>query len=63
MNSLLKQTLDLLEKTSIPLLKIASETQVGYRWLCDLKAGRFSDPGVNKIERINKYLNAQKEVA
>lgn len=63
MNSLLQQTLDMLEKTSIPLLKIASDTQVGYRWLCDLKSGRFADPGVNKIERLNKYLLSNREAA
>lgn len=41
---------------------IADKTDVGLRWLYDLRAGRFSDPGVNKIQRIHDYLH-QDELA
>lgn len=55
-NSLHKQTIDLLNRTDVPLPTIAKETDVGYRWLCDFKAGRFDDPGVNKVERVHNFL-------
>lgn len=49
-------TLELLKKSKIPLSQVATESRVGYRWLCDFVGGRFADPGVNKVERIHKFL-------
>jgi hypothetical protein len=59
MNNLHNSTLQLLSNTTIPLQEIAKETRVGYRWLCDFKNGRFTDPGVNKTERLYRFLTGQ----
>lgn len=56
MCELYKKTIALLEVTEKPMSIIAAQTNVGLRWLYDLKAGRFNDPGVNKIQRIHDYL-------
>lgn len=64
MTDLYKKTISMLSETKEPLSKVASGSRVGYRWICRLIAGDFSDPGVNKIQRIHDYLSAQKaEVA
>lgn len=62
MCELYKKTIELLDKTEKPMSTIADKTDVGLRWLYDLRAGRFSDPGVNKIQRIHDYLH-QEELA
>lgn len=51
-----KSTVELLKKSDIPLSQVAADTNVGYRWICDFVNDRFADPGVNKVERIHKYL-------
>ncbi|MCB4811679.1 hypothetical protein LG204_10165 [Methylovorus menthalis] len=56
MDDLHKTTLDLLNVSEIPLPEIAKGAEVGYRWLCDLKNGRFTDPGIKKIQRIYSFL-------
>jgi len=56
MNNLHAQTLKLLNESKIPLPEIARGSNVGYRWLCQLIAGRYTDPGVQKIQRIHNFL-------
>lgn len=57
MSELYKKTIELLSLTDKSMSEISKNTDVGLRWLYDLKAGRFSDPGVNKIQRIHDYLS------
>ena len=57
--SLLNETLDLLEKTDIPIAQVCRDTGTGPRWIYRLMAGDFADPGVNKIERLNRYLKTE----
>jgi len=57
MTDLYQKTITLLKQTKVPLSKVASESNVGYRWLCKLIAGVYSDPGINKIQRIHDYLS------
>ena len=56
MNNLYKTTLQLIRDSGMPLSRIAREADVGHRWLVDVMNGRFSDPGVNKIQRLHDYL-------
>jgi len=56
MSSFYEKTIELLQKTEKPMSEIATNADVGLRWLYDLKEGRFPDPSVNRIERIYKYL-------
>lgn len=64
MCELYEKTIMLLVKTNQPMSIVSEKTNVGLRWLYDLKAGRFSDPGVNKIQRIHDYLSvSDKEAA
>jgi hypothetical protein len=58
MCELYKKTIELLNTTEASMSAIAENTDVGLRWLYDLKAGRFSDPGIKKIERIYAYLSS-----
>ncbi len=59
MSELYTKTIEMLESTTKPMSVISKETDVGLRWLYQLKAGKFSDPGVNKIQRIHDYLSDQ----
>ena len=61
MSNLYNKTLHLLEETSVPMVEVAIGANVGLRWLYDLRSGRFSDPGVNRIERIYNYLSSRPE--
>lgn len=56
MCTLYEKTLQLLEESDLPVKDIAAGASVGCRWLFDLKAGRFSDPSVNRIQRIHDFL-------
>lgn len=56
MNNLFETTLNLLSASNLPIGEIARGSNVHTRWLYDLKNGRFSDPGVNKIQRIYNFL-------
>lgn len=59
--SLLGQTQELLTRTvssGVSLRQIAEESDgtVVYEWLKKLSAGKIEDPGVSKIEALNKRL-------
>lgn len=56
MSDLYEKTMRLLNATTQPMAEVAASAGVGLRWLYDLKAGRFSDPGVNRIQRIYNHL-------
>lgn len=59
--TMLLETLRLLRETDIPIVEICRETETKSRWLHRLMAGDFADPGVNKIERLHRYLKKQEE--
>lgn len=40
------------------LRAVEKATGLKYSWLAQLKSGRFSDPGVNKIEKLDSYFRA-----
>jgi transcriptional regulator with XRE-family HTH domain len=58
---LLNQVLAELRSPNANLQQIAEDTGVKYSWLAQLKRGRFSDPGVNKIEKLHYYFESQKK--
>lgn len=39
--------------------EVAEATGLGYEWLAKLSQGAIQDPGVNKIERLHKFLSEQ----
>jgi transcriptional regulator with XRE-family HTH domain len=56
-------TISLLD-TTVTLLRdrgryreVAEATGLGYDWINKLVQGQIKDPGVNKIERLHKYLS------
>jgi hypothetical protein len=53
---LLTKTLNLLEQTDASAAEICAGANVGQRWLYDLRSGRYSDPGVTRIQRIHDFL-------
>lgn len=55
-SELLNETLKLAKATSLPTAELCRRAKVGIRWYHDLLAGRFKDPGINKIERLNLEL-------
>lgn len=55
-SELLNETLKLAKATSLPSAELCRRAKVGIRWYHDLLAGRFKDPGINKIERLNLEL-------
>jgi predicted transcriptional regulator len=63
MSDLYETTLNMIRDSGIPITRLASEAKVGQRWLADLVNGRFSDPGVKKIQRLHDYLKQQQKAA
>lgn len=61
MSKLLERTLNLTKRAKIANLsdeKIASGAGVKTRWLSYFIDGKYSDPGVIKIEKLNTYLSS-----
>lgn len=57
MDNLYETTMQKIRDSGLSKALIAKEANVGKRWLHDLLAGRFSDPGVKKIQRIYNFLS------
>jgi hypothetical protein len=38
---------------------ICGELDISYHWLAKVAQGQISNPGVNEIERLHKYLSAK----
>lgn len=55
-DTLKQKTIRLVEESGLPYLQICRETGLKPRWLSYLMAGKYDDPGVNKIERLHAYL-------
>ena len=53
---LYKKTLNLLQRTRIPVSQIAKDTKLKPRWLNMVKNDEIPDPGVKKIEKVYDYL-------
>lgn len=56
-NSLLDTTVHLLRERG-RYREVADATGLGYDWINKLVQGQIKDPGVNKIERLHRYLSA-----
>lgn len=54
--SLLDTTVHLLRERG-RYREVADATGLGYDWINKLVQGQIKDPGVNKIERLHKYLS------
>lgn len=61
MSDLYENTIQLIRDSGLPLNRIATSAGVGKRWLADVMTGRYSDPGVKKIQRLNDYLKSLKQ--
>lgn len=59
MNDLYETTMQKIRDSGLSASTISKEANVGKRWLHDLIAGRFTDPGVKKIQRIYNYLTSK----
>ena len=58
--SMLKErTIELLRESPKSVPMIAEDCGVSVRWLKYLKADKWDDPGVNKIERVYTYLTGR----
>lgn len=60
---LFETTMQQIKESGLSAAQIAREANVGKRWMHDLVAGRFTDPGVKKIQKIHNYLNGLKKAA
>lgn len=58
--NLLDETINLLNQDDRSKEEIAKGAGLGKEWLSKLSRGLITDPGVNKIERLNKFLKARK---
>jgi hypothetical protein len=54
---LLEKTVELLLNCDMPLVEIATKSNLGYEWLKKLKAGAIPDPGVNRIQALHDFLS------
>lgn len=61
MRDLYNTTIELVRKSDRPLTQIAADAKVGHRWLSGLMAGRYTDPGVKKIQRLYDNLSKPKK--
>jgi hypothetical protein len=55
---MLDRVLRHLRDPSVDLKAVAAATGLKYSWLSQLKTGRFTDPGVKKIETLDSYFRA-----
>lgn len=55
---MLDRVLRNLRDPNTDLKAVAQATGLKYSWLAQLRTGRFSDPGVNKIEKLDSYFRA-----
>lgn len=55
---MLERVLRQLRDPSTDLRAVADATGLKMTWLHRLKKGDFSDPGVNKIEKLDSYFRA-----
>lgn len=60
--SLLETTIALLREHG-RYREVADATGLGYDWLAKLAQGAIADPGVNKIERLHRYLSESVKAA
>lgn len=60
METLLEETKRLVRESQIPYSVICREARLGLRWLTYLMDDKYSDPGVNKIERLNRYIKGKR---
>ena len=54
--TLFETTIKLLRENRGRFRTISDETGLDYNWLHKLSQGEINDPGVKKIERLNRYL-------
>lgn len=54
--SLLDRTYSLLDSSDLTIREISDGAGVNYHWLGKLKQRAFTDPGINRIERVYRYL-------
>ena len=59
LKTLHETTLELIEGSDLTYTQIATGAGVRERWLYALAAGRFKDPGVNKMERVYRFLSTR----
>lgn len=52
----LDETLELVEKSDLPITVICKGAQVSTRWYHKLIKGDIRDPGVKRIQRLYDYL-------
>jgi len=59
-SKLLSETILLMDSTNESVASICKAINVSTRWYQKVKAGKFKDPSVNKIERLYNYLSRQR---
>lgn len=57
MANLLIKTIKLANQPGIDIEDVCKKAKVSRRWFFMLKKGELKDPGVSKVERINKVLS------
>ena len=55
---MLERVLRQLRDPATDLKSVAAVTGLKYSWLFQLRNGRFTDPGVKKIEILDSYFRA-----
>ena len=58
MHDLVSETLRLARQSNLTVAKICKAAEIKPRWYYKFVAGEFSDPGVNKVLRLNKTLKS-----
>lgn len=53
---MLERVLRFLRDENTDLNQVAKDTGLKYSWLHQLRSGRFTDPGVKKIEQLDNYF-------
>ena len=54
--TLLKETLTLIDESGLTINDLCEGTGLKDRWMRNLIAGKYTDPGVNKIEKLNHFV-------
>ena len=58
MDDIVKETLRMASKTQLSVSDICEKAKIKPRWYYKFTSGGFSDPGVNKVMRLNRALKS-----
>lgn len=61
MKDLNKETMRLVKSTTLTKQQIADGAGVGFQWISKYSQGRFKSPGVDRVQAVYNFLDAERD--